>query len=502
LEVKYKTIYRPSVEQKSIINKMDLIVFELQIDCMENNDKLFPIIVYRTKEEKETPFLQFKFERESLYQIRNELEIQQDNFPLFELQIQPLTLSINHEVLLNIIALNKKLVHSYYLMNEIPKQDLLLNTTYNFPVPNEEAIKSYFQLIRIHSLDLKLTYRKNKSQIILQNSPTFIRSLSNTFFDFARITESPLSLKEIILINSFQNRYTLFWAIMGNYSKQALNQFYRMLFSSEIIGNPIGLVDKIGTGVVEFVSEPYKGLLLGPKQFVSGLSKGTQSLMSNVIGGGFSSVADITGSLYNVLKEEGTNPDSIVKDLGLLDISKGIKGIAYKPYRGYKEKGISGLVSGIPKGIFGATVSPITALLHLSHTISKGVAAKARKINQNFEKISRKRYPRCESKNRILIRYDKNIEKLYEICWFNKKLLVSDTRYFVNLIREQVLITDTDLFLIADRHIIKRFSIATIQEKEIHWVHEKYAMLIKTQESKMILWSKDPNDFYRIYYAL
>lgn len=82
-------------------------------------------------------------------------------------------------------------------------------------------------------------------------------------------------------------------------------QFYKLIGSSDIIGNPVGLVNKLGTGVYEFVSEPAKGLLKGPDEFVGGIGKGVQSLVSNVISGGFESVSKITGSLYNVVKNVG-----------------------------------------------------------------------------------------------------------------------------------------------------------------------------------------------------
>jgi len=69
-----------------------------------------------------------------------------------------------------------------------------------------------------------------------------------------------------------------------------------------MIGNPVGLVDKLGTGVFEFVSEPAKGLLKGPDEFIGGIGKGIQSLVGNVVSGGFESISKITGSLYTVVK--------------------------------------------------------------------------------------------------------------------------------------------------------------------------------------------------------
>lgn len=90
--------------------------------------------------------------------------------------------------------------------------------------------------------------------------------------------------------------------IIKNYARQGVMQFYKIIGSSDIIGNPVGLVNKFGTGFMELVSEPSKGLLRGPDEFVGGVGKGVQSLVSNVVSGGFESLSKITGSLYSVVK--------------------------------------------------------------------------------------------------------------------------------------------------------------------------------------------------------
>jgi len=69
-----------------------------------------------------------------------------------------------------------------------------------------------------------------------------------------------------------------------------------------LLGNPVGLIDKLGTGVFEFFNEPRKGLVKGPKEFVGGIGKGVKSLVTNVVSGSFDSVSKITGSLYGVVK--------------------------------------------------------------------------------------------------------------------------------------------------------------------------------------------------------
>ena len=79
-------------------------------------------------------------------------------------------------------------------------------------------------------------------------------------------------------------------------------QFYKIIGSVDLIGNPVGLIDKLGTGVFEFFNEPRKGLLKGPKEFVGGVGKGVKSLVTGVISSSFDSVSKITGSLYSVAK--------------------------------------------------------------------------------------------------------------------------------------------------------------------------------------------------------
>ena len=72
-----------------------------------------------------------------------------------------------------------------------------------------------------------------------------------------------------------------------SYIKESIFQFYKILGSSDIIGSPVQLLEKIGTGFFEFVNEPRKGLLKGPSQFGKGLKRGFAGLLNGVVGGAF-----------------------------------------------------------------------------------------------------------------------------------------------------------------------------------------------------------------------
>ena len=117
------------------------------------------------------------------------------------------------------------------------------------------------------------------------------------------------------MLDTFVTSEQLLDQLMMNYARQAVMQFYKLLGSSDIIGNPTGLINKLGTGVYEFITEPTKGLLRGPDEFFGGVGKGVQSLLSNVVGGSFESMSKITGSLYTVVKNVSGDQSAQIKQI-------------------------------------------------------------------------------------------------------------------------------------------------------------------------------------------
>lgn len=506
VEFKYKCHEKRFVSQTTYYSNSNLIIGSFQLDNMEISPLLFPVIIYRATVDDETPFLQFKFKREISSSTNLKYSTPKDLVTLFDLQIQPMNFYVNHEVLISLFNIQRNLMKSFYKrMNEsspLIRRSAGISADYELPELQEEVMKTYFRLIRVQSLEMKLTFRKPKSSIIMQNSSPLLRSISNNFLDFAGITESPLNFNQIIIHNSFQNRYSIFWAIMANYTKQALYQFYRILGASAIIGNPIGLMDKLGTGVFEFISQPAKGLLVSPEAFLKGIKKGTQCLVSNVVSGGFGSVANITGSLYNVISEEYSNSTSLYKDLGLIDLSLGLKGIAYKPYEGLKEKGLVGFAQGISKGIWGASIAPFAAVLHLSHTITNKVAEEAKKIDISKGVSQRKRYPRYSYKNKIIFPYNQRTAKLYNLIYVLKEIQNTDVKFFIEFKNEDIIVTGTHILVIADTQIVKKIRKDAIVDKEIHYYKNKYILLLKSKKKKIYLSSKKRMPVFKVFYAL
>lgn len=182
------------------------------------------------------------------------------------------------------------------LKTQIESYDKILAQT-------DESNMIFIEALLLSALKINLTLRIDISTLELGLVPGFIVKILGTLGNaIARISDSPLRFSELILQNCFADtgRYTQM--LQKHYVKQGIVQFYKILGSSDLIGNPIGLVDRLGTGMLEFFNEPRKGFLQGPKQFGEGVAKGINSFVSNVIGGGFDTVGKITGTLLTATK--------------------------------------------------------------------------------------------------------------------------------------------------------------------------------------------------------
>jgi hypothetical protein len=157
--------------------------------------------------------------------------------------------------------------------------------------------------LQIKSINISITLRIDISSIDISMVPGIIVKILGTVGNaIARISDSPLFYKEIDENHIFMDYKKIIDTIKNSYISQSLFQIYKIIGSSDLLGNPVGLMDKIGTGVTELVSEPLKSANQGPSEFGKGMARGLNSLFSNVVGGGFDTVGKITGSLLSATK--------------------------------------------------------------------------------------------------------------------------------------------------------------------------------------------------------
>jgi hypothetical protein len=77
------------------------------------------------------------------------------------------------------------------------------------------------------------------------------------------ITEGCLSQEKLIAMITQHVTYSV------------ISQVYKLLGSSDLIGNPVRLIDKVGTGFYQLARDPIHGLSEGsPQEFIKGIGSG------------------------------------------------------------------------------------------------------------------------------------------------------------------------------------------------------------------------------------
>ena len=75
------------------------------------------------------------------------------------------------------------------------------------------------------------------------------------------IVNAPLQLNGVALSDAYVTVGTLSQRIITRYRNDTIRQAYLLLGSSELLGNPVGLLQNLGTGVRDFFYEPAQGLV-------------------------------------------------------------------------------------------------------------------------------------------------------------------------------------------------------------------------------------------------
>lgn len=291
--------------------------------------------------------------------------------------------------------------------------------------------KLYFKLVHIGAIKISITLRFEKKALNFDlnqgfGALTIVYTLATSI---ASVSDAPLSFKELLITNIFQSQASLRSMLIKNFVRQGMLQFYKLIGSSDLLGNPVGFVDKLGSGVFEFFNEPRKGLIKGPKEFVGGVGKGVTSLVTGVVSASFDSVSKITGSLYSVAKSvtgqealpqkksenaiEGVY-DGVVG--GGKELIGGVTGIFTKPFQGAKQEGAKGFFKGVGKGVLGLVASPVTAVLKAGHSVTQGVTNTAIAIKRGkLPQYGRFRHPRYINTRNILEPYDEDYAEANQI---------------------------------------------------------------------------------------
>ena len=392
-----------------------IYVETFQVDNQLANAQ-YPVLLAQASEKTEENKYFFSFR---VKQLNHYTSI--NYFDGFSFDIKEMDLHIDDAILNHILAFfNYKLNTS----ND-PKFE---KVSENIGGPGEVAKKIYFKYLYICPIKCNVTFNLSsfgsESEESDESSNPVKTILSAIGVTVATVEDAPISLRSLILENSFHTRSEMMSRITRHYYFQLLYEMYKIVGSFDIIGNPVSLVHNLGTGVYDFFYEPAKGLgKISPKEFFLGLGKGSSSLVKNSVVGIFGTASKITGTLGKGAAQLTFDKDFVrsrekhvrekpkhlgdgmvlgAKEFGY-GIFHGLTGVVKSPMQGAKKSGGQGFVKGMGKGVIGAFVKPGVGLFDMATRTTQGIKNTA---TLHDHVVGRVRIPRGFGPDRLLRVYD------------------------------------------------------------------------------------------------
>ncbi|KAG6974588.1 hypothetical protein JG688_00003006 [Phytophthora aleatoria] len=319
----------------------------------------------------------------------------------------------------------------------------------------------------------------------------------------SNLDQAPIRVPEFYVENLLETTHTLAFYAMQHYLHHGLRSWYSIMGSVDFLGNPIGLVSTLGTGVKDFFYTPAQMLLedengLRIDNLRTGMTKGSKSLLRNTAVGIFHTTGKITETLgkgiallamdeqYNVQRQRAsTRQIKKINDLGdaIAEGSKGlvggvwdgIKGVVAAPVRGAEQDGAGGFVVGIGKGVAGLIVKPTAGFLDLLTSLSRGAKTSAESLDGTdrnaFDTVTRFRLPRRICSDGVLVSYSDREARGYAVLLLTSLDATDDYVYHVDYgiepHRGLLLLTDKRLICLSGKTGQKLWEVALDSTLEI-----------------------------------
>ncbi|RLN73180.1 hypothetical protein BBJ28_00004428 [Nothophytophthora sp. Chile5] len=319
----------------------------------------------------------------------------------------------------------------------------------------------------------------------------------------SNLDQAPIRVPEFYVENLLETTHTLAFYAMQHYLHHGLRSWYNIMGSVDFLGNPIGLVSTLGTGVKDFFYTPAQMLLEDEKglrieNLRTGMTKGSKSLLRNTAVGIFHTTGKITETLgkgiamlamdeqYNVQRQRAsTRQIKKINDLGdaIAEGSKGfvggvwdgIKGVVAAPVRGAEQDGAGGFVVGIGKGFAGLIVKPTAGFLDLLTSLSRGAKTSAEALDgadrNAFDTVTRFRLPRRICSDGVLVSYSDREARGYAVLLLTALDATDDYVYHVDYGMEPhrglLLLTDKRLICLSSKTGQKLWEVALDSTLEV-----------------------------------
>eukprot|EP00026_Physarum_polycephalum_P000020 Phypoly_transcript_00020.p1 GENE.Phypoly_transcript_00020~~Phypoly_transcript_00020.p1 ORF type:complete len:3396 (+),score=660.90 Phypoly_transcript_00020:132-10319(+) len=403
------------------------ITFELQLGDMQIDNQLytteFPVLIQSSNKEPNKPFLHVSV-------IKSITAASITYFRYFSVLVQEMTAQVEDGLLLACynfylsLPMDRFTTPAKQIEAASEKQVNFRQFKFENPTNTDANLNmTYFKLFLLNPIKINFTFSLSQEGFLHSNNPMFI-ILESVGLSLAKLENAPIQLNALMLEHPFCSWNALTTRITKHYTMQVINQIYKIFGSADMLGNPVGLVGNLGTGVADFFYEPAQGLVKSPKDFSVGLAKGTTSLVKNTVYGTFNTLTKLTGTLGKGIatlsmddkylaernsaarkkpKHAGEGLMMGVQGLGK-GLFDGVTGIVRKPVEGAMKDGVGGFAKGVAQGFVGVAVKPVAGVLDLTTRTTEGIRNTTHLITDK----PRVRPPRPFYTNRVLKEYSEN----------------------------------------------------------------------------------------------
>lgn len=332
-------------------------------------------------------------------------------YTMVDLDIRPLVLQLDERVVLElahfVLTSFPRLTQKDQLDNEEPHKALqLVLARAPVHVITDDADPSYFEAIRINSLEFVAsfyTYDKLDPHLMKIKQDLSLGVMASFANAEVRL-DTYLSQRTLVslatLLNEIREHY------LGLLGRQA----YKVLFSLDFLGNPIGMVQNLTTGLGSFVAESASGNVLeGGKTLAMNVAQSiadSTSKLTASVSSGLSRLVDDPDYQYTRQKQKLTAKDST---LGYF--SSGWTSFSDSVYSGVTgmaapllSNSSTGLGTTITRSLVGVVVKPVMGIFDMISDFSAGVRHSATNAS---EKPSPLRLPRVVGPDSVLRPYDR-----------------------------------------------------------------------------------------------
>lgn len=294
---------------------------------------------------------------------------------------------------------------------ELHTEDFALSVSSNESSAIVKAETIFCEFLQIHPISFHITYASSAGIDMGELGVSSFLSNNPLLDVLANVDAAPLKLNALMLSDLVTTKDQASELVIKHYKRQGVLELYKLMGTVDLLGNPMGLVTGVASGVVDFFYEPGQALMTNPSELGTALGKGTMSLIGGTIGGSMNTVSKMTGAVGKGLTtltmdesyitqrrsvqqaEDAT--DGLMKGVEHLGsgMFKGVTGIVTNPYKEGKKGGASGFMKGVGKGLVGAVVKPTAGVLDLASDLSSGIKATATQAGTH--KALRARPPRA-----------------------------------------------------------------------------------------------------------